>query len=110
MSLALSADGKEYATLTDDPFEGDASTYMQLVTDLTVLEVAKAAEVVLERAVHVTAASDISRDLAVDSLALMNIVMELEDRFDISIPIDRLSEVQTVGDLASLIDSIRKKA
>ena len=83
---------------------------MQLVADPTVLEVAKAAEAVLEREVAVTASSDISRDLAVDSLALMNIVMELEDRFDISIPIDRLSEVQTVGDLAALIDNIRNKA
>ena len=82
---------------------------MQLVTDPTVLEVAKAAEAVLEREVLVTASSDISRDLAVDALALMNIVMEREDRFDISIPIDRLSEVQTVGDLAALIDNIRNK-
>lgn len=77
---------------------------------MTVHEVARAAEAVLGRSVHVTASSDISRDLAVDSLALMNIVMEIEDQFDISIPIDRLSEVQTVGDLASLIDNIRKKA
>lgn len=83
---------------------------MDLIINPTVLEVARAAEVVLGRSVHVTAASDISRDLAVDSLALMNIVMELEDRFDISIPIDRLSEVQTVGDLSSLIDNIRNKA
>ncbi len=83
---------------------------MDLITDPTVLQVARAAETVLGRAVHVTAASDISRDLAVDSLALMNIVMELEDHFDISIPIDRLSEVQTVGDLSSLIDTIRNKA
>jgi acyl carrier protein len=83
---------------------------MQLVTDLTVREVERAAETVLGRKVHVTATSDISRDLAVDSLALMNIVMELEDHFDISIPIDHLSEVQTVGDLATLIDNIRKKA
>ena len=83
---------------------------MDLITNPTVLEVARAAEVVIKSRVHVTAASDISRDLAVDSLALMNIVMELEDRFDISIPIDRLSEVQTVGDLSSLIDNIRNKA
>jgi acyl carrier protein len=83
---------------------------MERVSDLTVHEVARAAESVLGRSVHVTADSDISRDLAVDSLALMNIVMEIEDQYDISIPIDRLSEVQTVGDLASLIDNIRKKA
>jgi acyl carrier protein len=82
---------------------------MAQVTDLTVREIARAAEVVLARSVVVTADSDISRDLEVDSLALMNIVMELEDKFDISIPLDRLSEVQTAGDLASLIDNIRKK-
>ncbi|MET3525220.1 acyl carrier protein [Phenylobacterium koreense] len=81
-----------------------------MISDPTVNQVARAAETVLGRSVHVTAASDISRDLAVDSLALMNIVMELEDHFDISIPIDRLSEVQTVGDLSSLIDTIRNKA
>jgi acyl carrier protein len=83
---------------------------MDRVSDLTVLEVARAAETLLGRSIHITAASDISRDLAVDSLALMNIVMEIEDQFDISIPIDRLSDVQTVGDLAALIDNIRIKA
>ncbi len=83
---------------------------MERVTDLTVREIARAAETVLGRSVNVTASSDILRDLAVDSLALMNIVMELEERFDISIPLDRLSEVQSVGDLSSLIDNIRKKA
>jgi acyl carrier protein len=82
---------------------------MATISDLTVREVARAAEAVLGRSVQVTASSDILRDLEVDSLALMNIVMELEDRFDISIPIDRLSEVQTVGDLSSLIDNIRQK-
>ncbi len=82
---------------------------MGQVTDLTVREVARAAETVLGRSLNVTASSDISRDLEVDSLTLMNIVMELEDRFDISIPIDRLSDVQTVGDLSSVIDNIRKK-
>ena len=82
---------------------------MERVTDLTVREIARAAETVLGRSLSVTAESDISRDLAVDSLALMNIVMELEERFDISIPLDRLSEVQSVGDLSSLIDNIRKK-
>ena len=53
---------------------------------------------------------DIARDLAVDSLALMNIVMELEDRFDLSIPLDRLATVSTVGDLSDLINKLRMKA
>ena len=76
----------------------------------TILPHARAAETVLGRSVQVTPETDIARDLAVDSLALMNIVMELEDRFDLSIPLDRLATVQTVGDLSELINKLRMKA
>ena len=48
---------------------------MGLVTDITVHEVARAAQSVLGRPVTITGETDISRDLAVDSLNLMNIVM-----------------------------------
>ncbi|RAK52785.1 acyl carrier protein [Phenylobacterium deserti] len=82
----------------------------EVVADLTVREIARAAETVLGQPVVLTPATDIARDLAVDSLALMNIVMELEDKFDLSIPLDRMALVQTVGDLASLIDELRTKA
>jgi acyl carrier protein len=82
----------------------------ELVTDLTVREIARAAETVLGRPVVVTDETDIARDLAVDSLALMNIVMELEDRFDLSIPLDRLAVVQTVGDLAGLVNELRTRS
>jgi acyl carrier protein len=81
----------------------------ELVIDLTVREIGRAAEAVLGQSVAVTEDSDIARDLSVDSLALMNIVMELEDKFDLSIPLDRMAEVQTVGDLARLIDELRIK-
>jgi acyl carrier protein len=81
----------------------------ELVADLTVREIGRAAETVLGRPVSVSAETDIARDLAVDSLALMNIVMELEDRFDLSIPLDRLAVVQTAGELAALIDDLRAK-
>lgn len=80
------------------------------VTDLTVREIGRAAERVLGHPVDVTGETDIARDLAVDSLALMNIVMELEDTFDLSIPLDRLALVQTAGDLSALIADLRKKA
>ncbi len=80
------------------------------VTDLTVAEIARAARNVLGRPVVVTANSDIARDLDIDSLALMNIVMELEDSFDVSIPLDRLAQVRTAGDLAALIRHLREPA
>ena len=80
---------------------------MESVTDLTVRQIGRTAGQVMGRQVEVTAASDIGRDLGVDSLTLMNIVMELEDVFELSIPLDRLADVETVGDLAALINELR---
>ncbi len=79
------------------------------VTDFTLAEIARAARKVLDRPVELTADTDIARDLDVDSLALMNIVMELEDTFDVSIPLDRLASVRTAGDLSGLIGDLRRK-
>lgn len=83
---------------------------MDSVTDLTVRQIGRTASQVMQRAVEVTAASNIGRDLGIDSLTLMNIVMELEDVFELSIPLDRLADVETVGDLAALINDLRVRA
>ena len=45
----------------------------------------------------------IAKDLAIDSLAIMDMVMELEDRFDISIPMNVVAEIHTVDELADTI-------
>jgi len=83
---------------------------MDTVTDLSLREIGVAASKVLGRPVEVRFESHIGRDLAVDSLALMNIIMELEDTFDISIPLDRLASVETAGDLSKLINDLRTRA
>lgn len=83
---------------------------MESVTDLTVRQIGRTAGQVMQRSVEVTAETDIGRDLGVDSLTLMNIVMELEDVFELSIPLDRLADVETVGDLAALINELRVRA
>ena len=48
-------------------------------------------------------ATVISKDLSIDSLAVMDMVMELEDRFDVSIPMNVVAEIQTVDELADTI-------
>ncbi len=47
--------------------------------------------------------TDILQDLTVDSLAVMNFIMTLEDKFDISIPLNVLPGIRTVGDLVTTI-------
>lgn len=79
-----------------------------VVTDLTLRQIALATEQVLGKSVQISRDTDIARDLEVDSLSLMNIVMELEDAFDLSVPLDRLALVQTVGDLADLLAKLRR--
>jgi acyl carrier protein len=51
----------------------------------------------------ITGKTVIVKDLAVDSLAIMDMVMELEDRFDISIPMNVVAEIHTVDELADTI-------
>jgi acyl carrier protein len=82
---------------------------MDTVTDLTLREIGRSIEKTLGQKIELTETTNISRDLKIDSLALMNVVMELEDVFDISIPLDRLAVVETAGDLSSLIKELRTK-
>ncbi|QEX17076.1 hypothetical protein FRZ44_23720 [Hypericibacter terrae] len=47
--------------------------------------------------------TDISQDLKLDSLAVMDLMMELEEKFDVTIPLNLVAEIRTVGDLAEAI-------
>jgi len=45
----------------------------------------------------------LTSELALDSLKVMDLVVAVEDQFDISVPINALAEIRTVGEFASLI-------
>jgi acyl carrier protein len=48
--------------------------------------------------------TDLLGDLNLDSLQVMNLLPQIEDRFDISIPVSVLPDVRTVKDLATQIE------
>ena len=58
----------------------------------------------------ITLDTDITRDLNVDSLAVMDMIMELEDRFDVSIPLNVVAETKTVRELADAVGQLRTGA
>ncbi len=58
----------------------------------------------------ITGATVIAKDLTIDSLAIMDMVMELEDRFDVSIPMNVIAEIHTVDQLADTILELRARA
>ena len=43
------------------------------------------------------------KDLSIDSLAVMDIILNLEDRFDVAIPINVVAEIHTADQLADAI-------
>ncbi|MDV6343557.1 acyl carrier protein [Nitrosomonas sp. Is37] len=57
--------------------------------------------------VEITPETNLITQLAIDSIKLLNLIMELEDNFDISIPLNALTDVLTVRDLANLIYKIK---
>jgi len=55
---------------------------------------------------QITEQTDMIADLGLDSLKVMKIVETVEDGYDISIPLNILPEVRTVGDFAFQIQKI----
>ena len=49
--------------------------------------------------------TDISADLSIDSVTVMDFVMEVEDHFDIEIPLNVLSETRTMNDLVKVVEA-----
>jgi len=47
--------------------------------------------------------TDISADLNIDSVSVMDFVMEVEDKYDIDIPLNVLSETRTMNDLIMVV-------
>jgi acyl carrier protein len=56
------------------------------------------------KADDITEASNIQDDLGADSLDVVDLVMALEDEFDIEIPEDQVKNIKTVGDIVKLIE------
>lgn len=53
----------------------------------------------------ITEASSFKDDLGADSLDLFELVMALEEEYDIEIPTEDLEQIATVGDVISYIES-----
>ncbi len=53
--------------------------------------------------IELTAATNLGSDLDIDSVEVMDLIMEIEDKFDIDIPINLVSDIERIGDLAELV-------
>lgn len=49
--------------------------------------------------------SDIANDLGADSLDVVELLMSIEDEFDIEIPDEEIENIKTIGDLVRYIEN-----
>lgn len=73
------------------------------------VDVIAALKKILPRPAAISGATHIVQDLGLDSLSIMNFMLEIEDRFDISIPLDRAADIATVNDLVLAIKALMKQ-
>lgn len=45
-------------------------------------------------------------DTSFDSVNVMDFVLDLEDAFDVTVPLNRMSEIVTIGDLVKTIEGL----
>jgi len=53
--------------------------------------------------IELTTETNLGSDLDIDSVEVMDLIMEIEDKFDIDIPINLVSDIERIEDLASLV-------
>jgi len=53
--------------------------------------------------------ANLIEDIGLDSNGVLEMLMEIEDEFDISIPMNQLVDVHTLGELAHRIENISKQ-
>jgi acyl carrier protein len=53
--------------------------------------------------IELTPATEFSDDLNIDSVAAMDLIMEVEDRFDIDIPMSLVSDLRNLQDLVDVV-------
>jgi acyl carrier protein len=61
---------------------------------------------VSRRPIEPTLASDLVADLGFDSLQVLEVIAELEDRFDVSIPLNDVPATRTVGQVVAQVASL----
>ncbi|BCX89091.1 acyl carrier protein [Methylomarinovum tepidoasis] len=73
-------------------------TYQQVLEELL-----QTFRTLVPQATEIDEDTELVGSLGLDSMKVMNLLQEVEDHFDVSIPLNVLPDVRTVGDLAQKI-------
>ncbi len=76
---------------------------MQVESDAVFQEICSLLEDHNPKKVEVTPDTDLNADLNIDSVAAMDLIMNVEDKFKIDIPLNLIADLRSVQDLADVV-------
>lgn len=76
--------------------------------DLVFRRICALIEPMNDKNVKLTRSTDLMTDVEIDSVSVLDIVMDIEDAYDIAIPVNTISETRTIGELVDAIHAIKK--
>lgn len=76
---------------------------MQSDTDEVFREIRALLEAHNANRIEIGEDTDLSADLNIDSVAAMDLLMNIEDKFEIDIPLNLVGELRSVRDLAEVV-------
>ena len=59
-----------------------------------------------EKPIQLRQDTDLIEEVGLDSMKVMDLVMQIEDHFDISVPLNILPDVRSIGDLAQKLQHL----
>ena len=60
-----------------------------------------------KKGIELKAETSFANDLELDSLTVMDLVAEIEDEYDILLPVNMLPDLETIGDVAGAVAKIK---
>ena len=76
--------------------------------DLVLRKVCRLIEPFNTDSIGLTRETNIASDLAIDSVAVLDLIMEVEDTYDISLAMHLVAELETIGDLVDAIHQTKR--
>lgn len=77
--------------------------------DLVFHKICSLLEPLNHKGVKLTRDTDLITDLEIDSVSVLDIVMDIEDNYNLSIPVNTISETRTIGELVDAIHAIKQQ-
>ncbi len=72
-------------------------------TDAVLREIRALLEAHNPNRIEISEETDLNADLNIDSVAAMDLLMNIEDKFEIDIPLNLVGELRSVRDLAEVV-------